>query len=113
MAPPSRRLASEPGRCRTICCAELVAAALEIGYRHVDTAAIYGNEAEVGQGVAARHVPREDIFLTTKVWHTDIAPGDLERSVEASLQRLDVDYVDLLLIHWPNPGIPLEGPSAR
>lgn len=89
-------------------CAELVAAALGIGYRHVDTAAMYGNETEVGGGLRAAGIRREDIFLTTKVWYTNIAPGDLERSVEASLQRLDVDYVDLVLIHWPNPGIPLD-----
>ena len=93
---------------RDVLCAELVAAALGIGYRHVDTAAIYGNEAEVGRGLRAARIRREDIFLTTKVWYTNIAPGDLERSVEASLQRLDVDYVDLVLIHWPNPGIPLD-----
>ena len=59
-------------------------------------------------GLRAARIRREDIFLTTKVWYTNIAPGDLERSVEASLQRLDVDYVDLVLIHWPNPGIPLD-----
>jgi diketogulonate reductase-like aldo/keto reductase len=93
---------------RDVLCAELVAAALGIGYRHVDTAAIYGNEAEVGRGLRAARIRREDIFLTTKVWYTNIAPGDLERSVEGSLQRLDVDYVDLVLIHWPNPGIPLD-----
>ena len=57
-----------------------------LGYRHVDTAALYENEAEVGQGIAASGVSREDIFLTTKVWYTDIAPGDLERSGEASLR---------------------------
>ncbi len=60
-------------------------------------------------GSRPHSVPREDIFLTTKVWPTEIAPGDLERSAEASLQRLGVSYVDLLLIHWPNPAIPLEG----
>ena len=67
---------------RDVLCAELVAAALGIGYRHVDTAAIYGNEAEVGRGLRAARIRREDIFLTTKVWYTNIAPGDLERSVE-------------------------------
>ncbi len=90
-------------------CTELVTDALGLGYRHVDTAALYENEVEVGQGIAASGVSRGDIFLTTKVWYTDIAPGDLERSAHASLRRLGVDYVDLLLIHWPNPAIPLEG----
>jgi diketogulonate reductase-like aldo/keto reductase len=90
-------------------CAELVAAALRIGYRHIDTAAMYGNEAAVGSGLRTAGVRREDVFLTTKVWYTNIAPGDLERSVEASLKRLDLDYVDLALIHWPNPSIPLNG----
>lgn len=89
-------------------CAELVAAALDIGYRHVDTAAMYGNEADVGRGLRATDVRREDIFLTTKVWYTEIGPGDLERSAEASVRRLDVDHVDLLLIHWPSPDIPLQ-----
>lgn len=89
-------------------CAELVAEALKIGYRHVDTAAMYDNEREVGEGIRASGLRRDEIFLTTKVWWTDIAPGDLERSAETSLKRLGVDYVDLLLVHWPNPAIPLE-----
>lgn len=90
-------------------CAELVAAALGLGYRHIDTAVLYDNEVEVGEGLRASGVPRGDVFLTTKVWHSDIGPGDLERSAEASLRRLGVDHVDLLLIHWPNPRIPLAG----
>lgn len=90
-------------------CAEMVAAALAAGYRHIDTAAMYGNEEEVGRGLRDGAVKRDDVFLTTKVWWNDIAPGDLERSAEASLKRLSVDNVDLLLIHWPNPKIPLEG----
>jgi len=89
-------------------CAELVAAALQTGYRHVDTAAAYGNEEAVGRGIRAGGVTRDDIFLTTKVWYTNIGPGDLERSVEASLKRLDVGPVDLVLIHWPNPEVPLD-----
>ena len=90
-------------------CAELVAAALGLGYRHIDTAVLYDNEVEVGDGLRASGLPRGDVFLTTKVWYTDIGPGDLERSAEASLRRLGVDHVDLLLIHWPNPRIPLAG----
>ena len=78
----------------------------KMGYRHIDTAAFYGNEAEVGEGIRKSGVSRDEIFLTTKVRHCDLAPGDFEASVEASLQRLGMPYVDLLLIHWPNPDIP-------
>ena len=84
-----------------------VAAALRAGYRHVDTASSYENEAAVGEGLRAADVPRDHVFLTTKVWPTDIADGDLQRSVEASLGRLAVDYVDLALIHWPSKTVPL------
>jgi diketogulonate reductase-like aldo/keto reductase len=85
----------------------LVASAIESGYRHVDTAARYENEEAVGAGLRASGVPRADIFLTTKVWPTDIAAGDLQRSVEASLARLGLDHVDLALIHWPSRTVPL------
>ncbi|MAW85724.1 MAG: 2,5-didehydrogluconate reductase [Phyllobacteriaceae bacterium] len=88
-------------------CAGMVAEALRVGYRHVDTAAMYRNEEAVGEGLRASGLPREDYFLTTKVWFTDIGDGDLQRSAEASLKRLGVDQVDLFLIHWPNPAIPL------
>ena len=88
-------------------CAELVAAAIDVGYRHVDTAAMYANEDAVGRGIAGSGIARDDIFVTTKVWWTDIAPGDLERSAEQSLARLGLDHVDLLLIHWPNPRVPV------
>lgn len=90
-------------------CAQLVSDALSIGYRHVDTARMYHNEAEVGAGLRASGIAREELFVTTKVWPSDIAPGDLERSAEASLKDLGLDQVDLLLIHWPNPRIALEG----
>lgn len=90
-------------------CVRLVAHALNHGYSHVDTAVRYENEQAVGEGLRASGRPRDSYFLTTKVWWTDIAPGDLERSAESSLKRLGVDQVDLLLIHWPNPAIPLEG----
>jgi diketogulonate reductase-like aldo/keto reductase len=90
-------------------CAKLVTEALSIGYRHVDTAVSYENEAAVGAGLRASGIARNDVFVTTKVWWTDIAPGDLERSAGSSLKRLGIDQVDLLLIHWPNPRIPLEG----
>jgi diketogulonate reductase-like aldo/keto reductase len=89
-------------------CAEAVAHGLTIGYRHLDTAAMYGNEEAVGEGLRASRVPRDEVFVTTKVWLTDLRDGDLQRSAEASLRRLGLDAVDLLLIHWPDPGTPLE-----
>jgi 2,5-diketo-D-gluconate reductase B len=88
-------------------CVELVAAALHLGYRHLDTAQNYGNEREVGAGMRASGLPREEIFLTTKVWFNRLAAGDFARSVEESLGRLELSFVDLLLIHWPNAQIPL------
>jgi 2,5-diketo-D-gluconate reductase B len=88
--------------------AEAVRDALEIGYRHIDTARAYENEREVGRGIVDSGVPRDEIFLTTKVPHTDAAPDLVERDAEESLERLGVDHVDLLLLHWPNPDVPLE-----
>ncbi len=85
----------------------LVAAALEAGYRHIDTATSYANEAAVGAGLRAAGVARHEIFLTPKVWPTDLAAGDLQRSVEGSLRRLGIDRVDLALIHWPSKSVPL------
>ena len=85
----------------------LVAGALEAGYRHIDTAKAYENEAAVGAGLRASGVPRDEIFLTTKIWPTDIAAGDLQRSIEGSLERLGVERVDLALIHWPSKTVPL------
>jgi 2,5-diketo-D-gluconate reductase B len=87
--------------------AELVAIALRLGYRHLDAARKYGTERGVGDGIRASRVPRGDIFLTTKVSHENLRPADFARSVETSLGELQVDYVDLLLIHWPNPKIPV------
>ena len=88
-------------------CSEMVMGALSAGYRHLDTAANYGNEREVGEGLRASGVKRDDVFLTTKVWFNRLAAGDLERAAEESLQKLGLSVVDLLLIHWPNPAIPL------
>ncbi|MEE8453548.1 MAG: aldo/keto reductase [Limibaculum sp.] len=85
----------------------LVAGAIRSGYRHVDTATMYDNEEAVGAGLRASGVSRDEIFLTTKVWPSDIGDGDLQRSVEASLKRLQVDRVDLALIHWPSRTMPL------
>ncbi|WP_342637465.1 aldo/keto reductase [Rhizobium jaguaris] len=90
-------------------CSELIAHALSLGYRHVDTASIYDNEGAVGEGLRFSGVPRDEVFVITKVWYSDIAPGDLERSAEESLRRLGLNAVDLLLIHWPHPEIPLAG----
>jgi 2,5-diketo-D-gluconate reductase B len=89
-------------------CAETVENALNMGYRHVDTAQVYGNEAEVGRGLAAADVDREDVFLTTKVWRSNLQPDDVHTSVRMSLSRLGVDAVDLLLAHWPHPLVPVE-----
>ncbi len=89
-------------------CSRAVAEALRVGYRHIDTAAMYGNEEAVGAALAGAGLPRDEVFVTTKVWWEDIAPGRLERSAEASLRRLGLDEVDLLVIHWPSPDVPVE-----
>lgn len=89
-------------------CVDMVEEALKIGYRHIDTAAAYGNEAEVGEGIRRSPVARDQIFLTTKVWATDIRDGDLQNSAAKSLKALGTDYVDLLLIHWPNREVSLD-----
>jgi 2,5-diketo-D-gluconate reductase B len=88
-------------------CARLVEQALRLGYRHVDTAEMYGNEHEVGEGLRASGLKRSDVFVTTKVWPSHFAPKDLERAAHDSLERLALSEVDLLLLHWPNPQIPL------
>jgi diketogulonate reductase-like aldo/keto reductase len=89
-------------------CGELVAAALKLGYRHIDTAWKYGTEQGVGEGIHASGVPRREIFLCTKVSHEYLRAADFARSVEESLKRLRTDYVDLLHVHWPSTdGIPL------
>lgn len=78
---------------------QMVEHALTVGYRHIDTAQIYNNEEAVGRGIQNAGVPREQIFLTTKVWTDQFADGDLQASIKASLERLGTDYVDLLLLH--------------
>ena len=88
-------------------CVQLVEASLKLGYRHLDTAQMYSNEREVGSGMRGSGLKREDIFLTTKVWFTQLASGDFERSVDESLERLALPWVDLLMIHWPNAQVPL------
>lgn len=80
-----------------------VSAALKAGYRHVDTASIYKNEDGVGAGLKGSGIPRQDVFITTKVWNEDQGYGQTLRAIDESLGRLELDYVDLLLIHWPAP----------
>lgn len=86
-------------------CTEIVDAALRMGYRHIDTAQGYSNEEAVGEGIRASGVAREQIFVTTKVRPQLVGDGDLQGSVEDSLKRLQLDRIDLLLIHWPNPKV--------
>jgi 2,5-diketo-D-gluconate reductase B len=88
-------------------CVDGVADALAAGYRHVDTARIYGNEGDVGEGLRSSGVDRSDVFLATKVWPDELEPERVRRSLERSLGALGTDYVDLFLIHWPNPRVPL------
>jgi diketogulonate reductase-like aldo/keto reductase len=88
-------------------CARLVEQALRLGYRHIDTAQVYENEREVGEGLRASRVKRDEVFVTTKIWTNHFAPNDLERSTKESLTKLRLSEVDLLLLHWPNPHVPL------
>lgn len=89
-------------------CVRAVRTAIDKGYRHIDTAARYRNEAAVGEGIRQSGIARAALFVTTKVWWTELHAPAFRLSVERSLSELRLDYVDLLLIHWPNPGIPLE-----
>lgn len=81
----------------------IVSDALELGYRHIDTAAIYGNEEGVGRAIAASGIPREDLFITTKLWNDDQGTQSAHDAIDASLEKLGLDAVDLYLIHWPTP----------
>jgi diketogulonate reductase-like aldo/keto reductase len=93
-------------------CVEAVETALRLGYRHIDTAERYRNEIEVGEGLRrglrAASLAREDVFVTTKVFHDRLAAADFERSLDQSLRNLELSWVDLLLIHWPSPKVPLK-----
>jgi 2,5-diketo-D-gluconate reductase B len=93
-------------------CTQAVENALEIGFRHLDTAEIYENEAAVGQAIAASSVARRDLFITTKAWMEDMSPTGLRKSLDGSLKGLRTDYVDLWLIHWPNPKFKVEDTLA-
>ena len=85
----------------------MVRCALDIGYRHIDTAQLYGNEAEVGQAILESGLPRAHVFVTTKIWGDRFTRQALAPSVDESLRKLNMEYVDLLLLHWPNPAVPL------
>ncbi|ADG08773.1 aldo/keto reductase [Caulobacter segnis] len=85
----------------------LVEKALEVGYRHIDTAQIYGNEQDVGAAIKTSGVKRDELFVTTKIWIENFADGDLQRSAQISLEKLGLDHVDLLLLHWPKPNPPM------
>ena len=88
-------------------CTRSVLRALDMGYRHIDTAQMYDNEGAVGEALAHTSVPRGEIHVTTKVWHENLAPDAMRRAIEASLRLLRQDYVDLYLIHWPSPHMDL------
>ena len=101
------RSGSAPGSCADAPARVWSSRRCRLGYRHIDTAQIYENEREVGDGLRASGVKRDDVFVTTKVWTTHFAPNDLERSTKESLTKLRLSDVDLLLLHWPNPRVPL------
>jgi len=84
-------------------CERVVLDALEVGYRHIDTAMIYLNEAAVGRAIAASGIPREELFVTTKLWNSDQGSDSAAKALDTSLELLGLDYVDLYLIHWPAP----------
>jgi 2,5-diketo-D-gluconate reductase A len=84
-------------------CERVVSDALEVGYRHIDTAMIYRNEAAVGRAIAASGIPRDELFVTTKLWNSDQGSNTARAAFETSLELLGLDYVDLYLIHWPAP----------
>jgi 2,5-diketo-D-gluconate reductase B len=88
-------------------CETAVCDALELGYRHIDTARMYGNEAQVGQGLHDSGLNRDEVFITTKLWREELDQASVSGALEQSLRDLRTEYVDLLLIHWPNARVPL------
>jgi 2,5-diketo-D-gluconate reductase B len=88
-------------------CRAAVESALALGYRHIDTAEMYGNEDAVGAAIATSRVPRGDLHVTTKVWHENLAPDAIRRAFDASLKKLKLDHVDLYLVHWPSDNMNL------
>jgi 2,5-diketo-D-gluconate reductase B len=93
-------------------CREAVERALSLGYRHVDTAEMYGNETEVGAAIAGARLPRDDIHLTTKVWWEHLTPDGIRAALDTSLTKLQTDHVDLYMIHWPTPAMDLPAALA-
>jgi 2,5-diketo-D-gluconate reductase B len=89
-------------------CRQALSNALSIGYRHIDTAEAYGNEREVGEAISESGIDREQIFLTTKVWNNHLNHDDLIEACYSSLRKLEVSYIDLYLVHWPNPHIAIK-----
>ena len=89
-------------------CMRAVERALALGYRHIDTAQMYGNEAEVGRGMQNSRADREEVFLVTKVWPSDFSHDRVIGTARESLRKLRTDYIDLLLMHWPSQSVPLE-----
>ncbi|MES2712661.1 MAG: aldo/keto reductase [Pseudomonadota bacterium] len=89
-------------------CQAAVETAIAMGYRHIDTAEMYGNEAEVGAGIAASGVARDELFVTTKVWHDKLTKDGIAGAIATSLGKLKLGYVDLFHIHWPNPAMDLD-----
>lgn len=88
-------------------CRAAVESALGLGYRHIDTAEMYGNEEAIGDAIAASRVARNDLHVTTKVWHENLAPDAIRHAFDASLKKLRLDHVDLYLVHWPSTGMNL------
>lgn len=88
-------------------CTKTIQTALDLGYRHIDTAQMYGNEQAVGNALTETSISREDVFLTTKIMNANLRPGRVLESVRESLQQLQTDYLDLLLIHWPSSSVPI------
>lgn len=93
-------------------CERVVAEALAIGYRHMDTAEGYGNELEIGRALRSSGLAREEVFLTSKVWRDHLTPPLLRRRLEGTLRRLSTDYLDLYLVHWPNSAVPAAETAA-
>jgi len=89
-------------------CRAAVETALKVGYRHIDTAQAYGNEAAVGAAIRGASIPRDELFVTTKLWRDHASADDVHRTAHDSLRRLGLDHVDLLLLHWPNEAVPLD-----
>ena len=89
-------------------CQAVVESALEMGYRHIDTAAMYDNEAAVGRAIVTSGIPRKELFVTTKVWHDQLEPSSVLQAFETSASKLGLEYVDLYMVHWPSVSMDME-----